>query len=105
MTTADRPSEEKSPGVARRGLGLIRWAMPAALLALMPKCPLCVAAYIAVATGVGVSLATATFIRTLLLTISIAALAYLVARSLRGWIAAKLHRMSSASAESAMTRN
>jgi len=33
----------------------VRWLLPAGALALMPKCPVCVAGYIALGTGLGVS--------------------------------------------------
>jgi hypothetical protein len=69
-------------GFLRRSLELLRWLAPAAALALMPKCPLCIAAYIAVGTGIGVSVATAAHIRWLLLAASMAALAYLMVRRL-----------------------
>lgn len=48
---------------ARRCLGVLGWVVPSATLALMPKCPACVVAYIALLTGFGISLATATYLR------------------------------------------
>ncbi|MGC1296016.1 MAG: hypothetical protein WA869_13360 [Alloacidobacterium sp.] len=51
--------------------------LPGALLVLMPKCPMCVVAYIALATGVGVSVSTATYLREGVLVLCIVALGYL----------------------------
>jgi hypothetical protein len=56
------------------------WIAPGAMLALLPKCPACVAAYVLLWTGVGVSISAAGVIRTSLFIICIAALAVLVAR-------------------------
>ena len=35
------------------------WLVPAAMLAFLPKCPVCLALYLVAATGIGVSVATA----------------------------------------------
>jgi Ca2+/Na+ antiporter len=42
------------------------WLVPAAILALLPKCPLCFVAYFAMLTGFGLSVAVAAHIRMLL---------------------------------------
>jgi hypothetical protein len=57
-----------------RVIGSTKWIVPTAVLALMPKCPLCVAAYIALATGFGVSLSVATWIRAGLMMLCLGAL-------------------------------
>lgn len=75
------PVAGKRPsGFLRRAWGVIPWLFPATLLALMPKCPLCVAAYVALFTGVGISVSTARWIQILMLAFCLAALAYLVVR-------------------------
>jgi hypothetical protein len=82
----DAPVNGKSaspPGRASRLVGLAEWLIPSAILALMPKCPACVAAYVALATGIGISMPTATYIRITLGVLCVAGLMYLVARSTR----------------------
>jgi hypothetical protein len=54
-----------------------------AVWVFMPKCPLCVAAYVALWTGVGLSLAAATFLREGLLFGSGAVLLYLVVANVK----------------------
>jgi hypothetical protein len=56
---------------------------PAALLVLLPKCPACIAAYLAMGTGLGITLSTAAHLRTALVVVSLACLACLA------WVAAR----------------
>ncbi|MCW1885875.1 hypothetical protein OKA04_14140 [Luteolibacter flavescens] len=50
----------KPPARARRLAG---WLVPGGLLLLVPKCPVCLAGYVAVFTGIGISLPVATWLR------------------------------------------
>lgn len=67
---------------ARRGLSALEWLTPAVTLALLPKCPLCVAAYVAMFTSVGISLSAATYLRSSLSGLCVVSLAYLSIRAL-----------------------
>ncbi|MBI1320450.1 MAG: hypothetical protein GC168_16115 [Candidatus Hydrogenedens sp.] len=48
---------------ARWSAETLRWLLPAGTLALMPKCPMCLAGYIALFTGLGVSVPLAGYLR------------------------------------------
>ena len=65
---------------ARRGLRIAGTVIPAAVLVLLPKCPACIVAYIAMGTGIGVAVSTASHLRTLVLVLCVACLAWVVAR-------------------------
>lgn len=71
------------PTLARRCAGAAGWVVPGATLALLPKCPACVAAYVALATGVGISVTAASYLRTAAIVLSVAALVWLAARAVR----------------------
>jgi hypothetical protein len=64
--------------------GLAGWAGSAAGLALMPKCPACIAAYLALGTGVGISISAAAHLRTALMFAGIGLLIGFTGRLLRG---------------------
>ena len=57
------------------------WVLPGVGLVLIPKCPMCVAGYIAMFTGVGVSMPVAAGLRWAMLGLCLAALAYVVGRT------------------------
>jgi len=69
----------------RRGGEIAGWILPGATLVLLPKCPLCVAMYVALFTGVGISFASASMLRTALLILSITTLLCLGLKHLRRW--------------------
>ena len=78
----------RRPASRLRRVGEIAgWIVASATLALLPKCPACVAAYVALATGIGISLPTATYLRAMLVVLCVASLAFIAARRLRSLIA------------------
>jgi len=70
------------PGVFNRCLNFFRWMFTGSVIILLPKCPFCLAAYIAMATGIGLSFSVASFIRILLVILCIVSLSSFAARRL-----------------------
>lgn len=60
----------------------IAWLLPGAAMVLVPKCPACLAAHIALWTGLGVSISTATWLRWAMLMLCVGSLVFLAARRL-----------------------
>lgn len=67
---------------APRTRNLAGWVVPGAILILLPKCPACLAAYVAAATGLGLSFASATHLRTSLLILCVTSLLFLAGKRL-----------------------
>lgn len=64
----------------RRGARRVTAVLPGILLVLMPKCPICLAAYIALITGVSIPITAATWLRWSLIVLCIVALVRLAIR-------------------------
>ena len=65
------------------GKEIAGWIIPGAILALLPKCPLCLAAYVAVWTGIGLSFSAATHLRVALVILCFGLILFLAARNTR----------------------
>jgi hypothetical protein len=85
LDPAPNPTDGRRPiGLLHRARRNIQWLFPATLLALLPKCPLCVAAYVALFTGISISVSTARLIRILMLVFCLTSLVYLAIRKGEG---------------------
>ncbi len=72
--TRDRDHASRPASRWRRAGEIAGWIIPSATLVLLPKCPACVAIYVALISGVGISLASASLLRTSLLVVCVVAL-------------------------------
>ena len=77
-TEVDTPKRS----VVRRTSTIGQWLIPTAVLALMPKCPMCIAAYLAVA-GIGVSMPVAGWMRYGIIVGCVATLTWCAWRAIR----------------------
>ena len=87
IKTRARDNTRQPASRFHRGGELAGWALPSATLVLLPKCPACVAAYVALATGIGISVPTAMYLRTMLVVLCVASLVFIATRRLRHHIA------------------
>jgi hypothetical protein len=76
--------------LARRFSAAADSVLPAAVLVALPKCPLCLAAWLTVVTGVGVSASAVVRLRALTLVFWVAALAIAAVQMIRGRASARL---------------
>ena len=74
----DAAGGRKTPTWLRRCREVLAWLLPGAVLVSVPKCPACLAAYMALWTGLGLSLSAATYLRWALLFLGVAPLLFLV---------------------------
>lgn len=80
-SSPDSPGNAAPPTRPRRLATLIQWAIPLTTLALIPKCPACIAAYVLLFTGIGLSLPAAAAMRWTLIALCAAALTFLLLRT------------------------
>ena len=75
MTRACCQGEGPTRRLARRVPRSAMGTMPGIVLVLLPKCPLCLAAWLTAMTGLGVSITVATYLDRLAVVVCVAALA------------------------------
>lgn len=80
---AERPPASRAATAWSRIGHAVRWLAPGLGLLMIPKCPACLAAYVALATGVAVSLPIAAALRSGLFVLCVAALSWLAFTRIR----------------------
>lgn len=80
MPSAPPPHAQSHDKPTRRLAAAVQWAIPLTTLALIPKCPACIAGYVLLFTGLGLSLPAAATIRWAIITLCLATLLTLAVR-------------------------
>ena len=87
---ATNPAVDSLPyiptSLTRRSLDVAGWMVPATLWALLPKCPMCLAAYVALGTGIGLSAAVASQVRSGLVLLCLASILVFGVRNFRHFV-------------------
>jgi hypothetical protein len=76
----DATSGQKTPRALRGVREILAWVLPSIALIFMPKCPACLAAYVALWTGIGLSLSTATYLRWAMLFLCLGSILFLIVK-------------------------
>jgi hypothetical protein len=76
----DAASSRKTPAGLRKVREILAWFLPSAMLVLMPKCPVCLEAYVTLWTGLCLSLSAAAYLRWVLLFLCVASLLGLIVK-------------------------
>jgi hypothetical protein len=69
---------------ACRCVNLVKWPAPGTAFALLPKCPICLAAYVAAATGLRLSLTSARYMQLSLVVLCAGVFLYMILRNVFG---------------------
>ena len=77
--------------IRRRGVTLARFSLPTLILVFLPKCPACFAAYVALGTGISVSVASVSLLRNLLIVLCVTSLVWIFASAFRSALMNRLH--------------
>ena len=72
--------------LARKVMDLFSWILPSVILLLLPKCPACLAAYIALATGLSLTVSMAGYVQIGLIVVCSTMLTLLAIRLAAKWM-------------------
>ena len=84
VTARNSDLRPRSEALQRRAGKFAGWFLPSTVLILLPKCPVCVAAYVALFSGVSLSMAAASNLRLTVLILCVSVLVLRIAKCVRG---------------------